>query len=216
MIDSLFTLGLDYPRRSKFFRSELINFFLLTRENNLDILQIKGSYAGAMGYGQFISSSYRSYAIDYDDDGVADLFGSVDDAIGSVANYLVKRGGWKRDGQIIQEVKLNTPRLTYTPNSASNKFIPLLFSEGEDMHYIVKSGDTLSDIALQNNLSTKSLVKLNNLKNENKLFAGQKILVRKKKDLYFIGDDNFIAITKYNISHFYAMAVYYLSEELKK
>ena len=53
-------------------------------------------------------------------------------------------------------------------------------------------------------------------KNENKLFAGQKILVRKKKDLYFIGDDNFIAITKYNISHFYAMAVYYLSEELKK
>ena len=85
VIDSLFTLGLDYPRRSKFFRSELINFFLLTRENNLDILQIKGSYAGAMGYGQFISSSYRSYAIDYDDDGVADLFGSVDDAIGSVA-----------------------------------------------------------------------------------------------------------------------------------
>jgi LysM repeat protein len=84
------------------------------------------------------------------------------------------------------------------------------------MHYIVKSGDTLSDIALQNNLSTKSLAKLNNLKNENKLFAGQKILVRKKKDLYFIGDDNFIAITKYNISHFYAMAVYYLSEELKK
>jgi LysM repeat protein len=83
------------------------------------------------------------------------------------------------------------------------------------MHYIVKSGDTLSDIALQNNLSTKSLAKLNNLKNENKLFAGQKILVRKKKDLYFIGDDNFIAITKYNISHFYAMAVYYLSEELK-
>jgi LysM repeat protein len=84
------------------------------------------------------------------------------------------------------------------------------------MHYIVKSGDTLSDIALQNNLSTKNLAKLNNLKNENKLFAGQKILVRKKKDLYFIGDDNFIAITKYNISHFYAMAVYYLSEELKK
>ena len=94
-------------------------------------------------------------------------------------------------------------------------FGALLFTEGEDMHYIVKSGDTLSDIALQNNLSTKSLAKLNNLKNENKLFAGQKILVRKKKDLYFIVDDNFIAITKYNISHFYAMAVYYLSEELK-
>jgi len=215
VIDSLFTLGLDYPRRSKFFRSELINFFLLTRENNLDILQIKGSYAGAMGYGQFISSSYRSYAIDYDNDGIADLFNSVDDAIGSVANYLVKRGGWKRDGNIIQKVKLNNPRLTYSPNSASNKFIPLMFSEGLDEYYIIKKGDTLSDIALKNNISIKELAKLNNIKNQNDIYSGQKILVRNKKDLYFIGDDNFIAITKYNISHFYAMAVYYLSEELK-
>jgi membrane-bound lytic murein transglycosylase B len=215
VIDSLFTLGLDYPRRSKFFRSELINFFLLTRENNLDILQIKGSYAGAMGYGQFISSSYRSYAIDYDNDGIADLFNSVDDAIGSVANYLVKRGGWKRDGNIIQKVKLNNPRLTYSPNSASNKFIPLMFSEGLDEYYIIKQGDTLSDIALKNNISIKELAKLNNIKNQNDIYSGQKILVRNKKDLYFIGDDNFIAITKYNISHFYAMAVYYLSEELK-
>ena len=215
VIDSLFTLGLDYPRRSKFFRSELINFFLLTRENNLDILQIKGSYAGAMGYGQFISSSYRSYAIDYDNDGIADLFNSVDDAIGSVANYLVKRGGWKRDGNIIQKVKLNNPRLTYSPNSASNKFIPLMFSEGLDEYYIIKKGDTLSDIALKNNISIKELTKLNNIKNQNDIYSGQKILVRNKKDLYFIGDDNFIAITKYNISHFYAMAVYYLSEELK-
>jgi membrane-bound lytic murein transglycosylase B len=56
---------------------------------------------------------------------------------------------------------------------------------------------------------------LNNLKNQNNIYSGQKILVRNKKDSYFIGDDNFIAITKYNISHFYAMAVYYLSEELK-
>ena len=215
VIDSLFTLGLDYPRRSKFFRSELINFFLLTRENNLDILQIKGSYAGAMGYGQFISSSYRSYAIDYDNDGIADLFNSVDDAIGSVANYLVKRGGWKRDGNIIQEVKLNNPRLTYSPNSASNKFIPLMFSEGLDEYYVIEKGDTLSDIAFKNNISVKELAKLNNIKNQNNIYSGQKILVRNKKEFYVIGDDNFIAITKYNISHFYAMAVYYLSEELK-
>ena len=69
VIDSLTTLGFDDPRRSKFFRSELIQFFLLTRENNLDIFKTKGSYAGAMGYAQFISSSYRAYAIDYDGDG---------------------------------------------------------------------------------------------------------------------------------------------------
>ena len=92
VIDSLTTLGFDDPRRSKFFRSELIQFFLLTRENNIDILETKGSYAGAMGYSQFISSSYRAYAIDYDGDGYVDLFNSVEDAIGSIANYLKKHG----------------------------------------------------------------------------------------------------------------------------
>ena len=79
VIDSLLTLGFDYPRRAKFFRKELVDFFLLTRENDLNINEIKGSYAGAMGYGQFISSSYRAYAIDFDGDGYADLFNSVDD-----------------------------------------------------------------------------------------------------------------------------------------
>ena len=165
VIDSLLTLGFDYPRRSKFFREELVNFFLLTRENELDILDIKGSYAGAMGYGQFISSSYRAYAIDYDGDENADLFNSVDDAIGSVANYLYVHG-WKREGDIVYESFPNNVRKVFNPSSGLSKFIPLSFNEDG-------------------------------------------------KDLNFIGDDNFIAITKYNISHFYAMAVYYLSEELK-
>jgi len=166
VIDSLLTLGFDYPRRSKFFREELVNFFLLTRENELDILDIKGSYAGAMGYGQFISSSYRAYAIDYDGDEKADLFNSVDDAIGSVANYLYVHG-WKREGDIVYESFPNNVRKVFNPSSGLSKFIPLSFNEDG-------------------------------------------------KDIYFIGDDNFIAITKYNISHFYAMAIYYLSEELKK
>ena len=165
VIDSLLTLGFDYPRRSKFFRKELVNFFLLTRENELDIFNIKGSYAGAMGYGQFISSSYRAYAIDYDGDGNADLFNSVDDAIGSVANYLYIHG-WKREGEIVYETFPNNVRKVFKPSDGLSKFIPLSFNEDG-------------------------------------------------KDINFIGDDNFVAITKYNISHFYAMAVYYLSEELK-
>ena len=165
VIDSLLTLGFDYPRRSKFFRKELVNFFLLTRENELDIFNIKGSYAGAMGYGQFISSSYRAYAIDYDGDGNADLFNSVDDAIGSVANYLYIHG-WKREGEIVYETFPNNVRKVFKPSDGLSKFIPLSFNEDG-------------------------------------------------KDINFIGDDNFIAITKYNISHFYAMAVYHLSEELK-
>ena len=166
VIDSLTTLGFDDPRRSKFFRSELIQLFLLTRENNLDILKIKGSYAGAMGYSQFISSSYRAYAIDYDGDGYIDLFNSIDDAIGSIANYL-KRHGWKKEGKIVVQTFPNNVRKFYKPHQSLTQFIPLTFNEnGEDLH--------------------------------------------------FIGDDNFRAIARYNISDVYAMAVYYLSEEFKK
>ena len=166
VIDSLTTLGFDDPRRSKFFRSELIQFFLLTRENNLDIFKTKGSYAGAMGYAQFISSSYRAYAIDYDGDGYVDLFNSVDDAIGSIANYL-KVHGWKREGSIVVKTYPNNVRKFYKPHKSLTQFIPLTFTEnGEELH--------------------------------------------------FIGDDNFRAIARYNISDVYAMAVYYLSEEFKK
>ena len=166
VIDSLTTLGFDDPRRSKFFKSELIQFFILTRENNLDILKVKGSYAGAMGYGQFISSSYRAYAIDFDGDGYVDLFNSLEDAIGSTANYL-KRHGWKKEGSIVTRVYPNNVRKFYKPHESLTQFIPLTFNEnGEELH--------------------------------------------------FVGDDNFRAIARYNISDVYAMAVYYLSEEFKK
>ena len=166
VIDSLTTLGFDDPRRSKFFKSELIQFFILTRENNLDILNIKGSYAGAMGYGQFISSSYRAYAIDFDGDGYVDLFNSLEDAIGSTANYL-KRHGWKKEGNIVTRAYPNNVRKFYKPHESLTQFIPLTFEEnGEELH--------------------------------------------------FVGDDNFRAIARYNISDVYAMAVYYLSEEFKK
>ncbi len=166
VIDSLTTLGLDYPRRSAFFKDELIKFFLLTRENNLDIYSIKGSYAGAMGYGQFISSSYRAYAVDFDGDNDIDLFNSVDDAIGSIANYL-KVHGWKKNGKIVTKSSPNNVSEVYKPHDSLSKFIPLSFNEGGEENY-------------------------------------------------FIGDDNFVAITKYNRSHFYAMAIYYLAEEFKK
>ena len=166
VIDSLTTLGFDDPRRSKFFKSELIQFFILTRENNLDILKVKGSYAGAIGYGQFISSSYRAYAIDFDGDGYVDLFNSLEDAIGSTANYL-KRHGWKKEGSIVTRVYPNNVRKFYKPHESLTQFIPLTFTEnGEELH--------------------------------------------------FVGDDNFRAIARYNISDVYAMAVYYLSEEFKK
>ena len=212
VLDSLATLGFDFPRRSKFFKSELIQFFQLTRENNLDIYSIQGSYAGAMGYGQFISSSYRAYAVDYDGDGYADLFNSVPDAIASIANYL-KVHGWKRNGHVVQKVNLNNVSNLYKHNDNSDKFIPLMFTEGSTQKYTIKDGDSLLEIALANDLSLKELMILNNITNQDVIKAGQQILLTKEKDIYFIGDDNFIAITKYNRSHFYAKAVYDLSLE---
>jgi membrane-bound lytic murein transglycosylase B len=99
VVDALSTLGFDYPPRAKFFRKELKQFFLLAREQKQDPLTLKGSYAGAMGYGQFIPSSYRAYAIDYTEDGFADIWNNPTDAIGSVANYF-KRHGWKKDAPV--------------------------------------------------------------------------------------------------------------------
>ena len=214
VLDSLATLGFDFPRRSKFFKSELIQFFILTRENNLDINAVQGSYAGAMGYGQFISSSYRAYAIDYDGDGYADLFNSVPDAVASIANYLQKHG-WKRDGAIVQKVEINKVNKTYKHQTNLKKYIPLQFTEDLEEEYIIKNGDSLSSIAISNNLELQQLMTLNNIKNKNLIKSGQTILLNKPQDLYFIGDDNFIAITKYNRSHFYAKAVYDLSLEFK-
>ena len=215
VLDSLVTLGFDFPRRSKFFKSELIQFFILTRENNLDINAVQGSYAGAMGYGQFISSSYRAYAIDYDGDGYADLFNSVPDAVASIANYLQKHG-WKRDGAIVQKVEINKVNKTYKHQANLKKYIPLQFTEGLEEEYIIKNGDSLSSIAISNNLELQQLMTLNNIKNKNLIKSGQTILLKKPQDLFFIGDDNFIAITKYNRSHFYAKAVYDLSLEFKQ
>jgi membrane-bound lytic murein transglycosylase B len=214
VLDSLVTLGFDFPRRSKFFKSELVQFFILARENNLDINSVQGSYAGAMGYGQFISSSYRAYAIDYDGDGYADLFNSVPDAVASIANYL-KKHGWKRGGAIVQKVELNKVNKTYNHQGSLIKYIPLKFTQGLEEEYIIKEGDNLSSIAYTHDLKLKQLMTLNNIKDKNVIKIGQTILLTKPKDLYFIGDDNFIAITKYNRSHFYAKAVYDLSLEFK-
>ena len=214
VLDSLATLGFDFPRRSKFFKSEPVQFFILTRENNLDINSVQGSYAGAMGYGQFISSSYRAYAIDYDGDGYADLFNSVPDAVASIANYL-KKHGWKRDGVIVQKVILNKVSKTYNHPSNSSKYIPLQYKEGLEKEYIIQEGDSLLSIAINNDIKLQQLMSLNNIKDKNIIKTGQTIRLTEQEDLYFIGDDNFIAITKYNRSHFYAKAVYDLSLEFK-
>ena len=84
VVEALSTLAFDYPPRAKFFRKELTEFFILTRDQKLEPLSLTGSYAGAMGYGQFIPSSYRAYAVDFDGDNFKDIWNNKADAIGSV------------------------------------------------------------------------------------------------------------------------------------
>ena len=188
VLDALSTLSFDYPRRSNFFSQELINLLLLARENNLDIFKLKGSYAGAMGYGQFIPSSYRAYAVDFDNDGSVDLLNSVEDAIGSIANYLFQHG-WKSNYPIIWEV-----------NHSFEGF----------------NSDLVNNVRKKVNFDKKTMSPKNAIDFNFEGLNTDVLLLSyetNKSTNYFVGTRNFIAITKYNVSHFYAKAVYDLSQE---
>ncbi|QMU61637.1 MAG: lytic murein transglycosylase B [Gammaproteobacteria bacterium] len=189
VLDSLVTLGFDYPPRQKFFRSELEHFLLLAQEEKLDPLAIKGSYAGAMGKSQFISSSYRHYAVDFDENGTRDLWGSNEDVIGSVANYF-KRHGWKADEVVTVPAKVQGKRF----KALLEKGLKPVASVSELPQYNVTS---------EYNADTKRAVALLEFKNNN-------------SEEYWLGFNNFYVITRYNHSHMYAMAVYQLSQQIKK
>ncbi|MFZ2541424.1 MAG: lytic murein transglycosylase B [Gallionella sp.] len=104
-LDALTTLAFDFPRRKEFFRSELENYLLLARDQQLDLNTILGSYAGALGIPQFMPSSYRSYAVDFNGNQKVDLLNEPADAIGSVANYL-KNYGWINSTPIAVRAKV--------------------------------------------------------------------------------------------------------------
>ncbi len=105
-LDALTTLAFDYPRRADFFMSELENYLLLARDQEFDLLSIRGSYAGALGVPQFMPSSYRNYAVDFNGDNSVDLLNQTEDAIGSVANYL-KGYGWITGKDIVLPTKIS-------------------------------------------------------------------------------------------------------------
>ena len=110
IVDAFYTLGFYGKRRNKYFLKEFEEFLILARENNIAPNSIKGSFAGAIGIAQFMPSSYREYAIDFDGDGKADLENSVADAIGSASNYL-KRHGWKRGEPIVFPVSADNDQV---------------------------------------------------------------------------------------------------------
>jgi membrane-bound lytic murein transglycosylase B len=188
VMDALATLAFDYTPRSAFFRKELREFMLLTREENIeDPLTLMGSYAGAMGYGQFMPSSFRAYAVDFDGDGKRDIWNNPADAIGSIANYFAKHG-WESGQLIASPVEIK-----------GNNFSSLVSS----------------DLALNtsvNELKQQGVTPIFCLMPDTKTMLMQ--LEGEDGPEFWIGLKNFQVITTYNRSQLYAMAAFELSEAI--
>ena len=195
IIDSLVTLGFYYPQglssdRSEFFSKELMQYMQLASEEGLPTAEVTGSYAGAMGMGQFMPSSYREYAVDFDEDGSRDLWRSTADVVGSVANYL-HRHGWQPGQPVTKRA---------------------IASEGAAFDEISTRGFKPSLTVAQ--WQEKGFTSSNELPPD--LPAAVLKLKEKKRNTYWLTFKNFYVITRYNRSPRYAMAVYELSQEIKK
>lgn len=203
VIDALYTLAFAYPRsgnpdklayenkREAFFRDELAQLFALGKEEGFDIAQLKGSYAGAMGWGQFMPSSYRQYAVDGDGDGKRDLFNDLDDVFASVANYFAEKGKWQRGGPVMLAATRDAAAVDFVnPGNAVTLDQTLAGTEGLGYR---PAANAAVDASLPLTLIT---------------------LEGSSGPEYWMVFNNFKAITTYNISRLYATAVYQLSEAL--
>ena len=189
VVDALATLGFDYPPRGAFFAGQLEQLFILAREQKLDPNTLMGSYAGAMGYGQFIPSSYRHYARDHDGDGQADIWANKGDAIASVANYF-KEHGWQFAKPVMHKVTLAKPASSFAFNDSARPKTTVANWRS--------SGVTINDAA------------------DDKKAATLLMFEQQDGSEYWLGFNNFYVITRYNRSHLYARAVWELSQALKQ
>lgn len=187
VLEALATLAFYYPRRAEFFRTELEQFLLLARENGMNPLDVRGSFAGAIGIPQFMPGSQRRYAVDFDGDRKIDLYGSVDDAIGSVGRFL-EQHGW----QAVQAIAV--PARTRGEPERS------LIEAG--IQPTLKVGD-LAQQGITASADPQAVVTLVDLVSPG------------RPTEYWLGFDNFYVITRYNRSSFYAMSVFQLAEEIR-
>lgn len=192
VLQALSTLAFDYPKRATFFKKELEQFLLLSREQKLNPTTILGSYAGAMGASQFIPSSYRNYAVDFVNAGSIDLNNNINNAIASIANYLAKNG-WDKDNSFIAE-KCEIDLKQKLPIAKSSNPIP---------------EKSLTEIKKLNLYPKESL---NNIDK----FALVEFSLDNNQKEYWLTSKNFYSVTRYNHSSNYALAVFKLSQEIKK
>lgn len=188
VLDSLATLSFKYTARSKFFKRELAEFFVLCREQGISPDSVYGSYSGAIGQPQFMPSSYRYYAVDFSGDGKRDLRHNTKDAIGSVANYF-KRHGWKKNAMVTEPAIVKGSRyrlLRKNPRKAQYSINRL------KRYGVTRQGNQTPGLA--------SLVTLHNQQSKE----------------HWLAYKNFFVITRYNTSKQYAMAVYQLAQALAK
>ncbi|WP_027855638.1 lytic murein transglycosylase B [Marinobacterium litorale] len=189
VLDALATLGFDYPRRSQFFLGQLEHYLLMTREEGIEPGTLKGSYAGAMGFGQFIPSSFRHYAVDFDGDGKRNIWQNPVDAIGSVANYFHEHG-WKQGEPVRSNVVIGQPAQDGWFNADLKPEVTLAQWAERDIH--TRHGIDLAQPATLMRLEMED------------------------GDHYWFGLHNFYVITRYNHSRLYAMAVYELSQAIRE
>lgn len=191
VINALSTLAFDFPRRSDFFSKELKQFLMLSKEQGLNPLAVQGSYAGAMGYPQFMPSSWRNLGIDFDGDNKADLINNPIDAIGSIGNYFAANG-WQKDQPIAMRGNITGNNYDEIINTKELKTLNTLAE-------LQAKGLNTSD----NSIATTTPVSALRLQGNN----GAE---------FWLAFDNFYVITKYNRSTLYAMAVFQLSQAIKE
>ena len=189
LIDALTSLSLEYKKRSKFFTKQLEEYLLLTREQRLNPLEIQGSYGGAFGIVQFMPDSFRDYAVDFNGDGVKNLFDPAD-AIGSTANFFVKKGKWNSHIPVAMRVQYGKKR-----------FYGL--STGYRTEY------------QQNHLISLGMRPTSNFYG----YRGAVSLIKLSKydrDELWWGTKNFYAIGRYNPRDYYIMSVHQLAQAVRK
>ncbi|HSA89304.1 MAG TPA: lytic murein transglycosylase B [Burkholderiales bacterium] len=190
VVDALTTLAFDYPPRARFFRSELESYLLMARDAGIDVFSVRGSYAGAIGIPQFMPSSARRYAVDFDGNGAIDLQKSRADAIGSVANFL-KLHGWQRDADVAVEGRVS--------GDGWRAYADARFEPKHSLSELRQAGIEFD--SPQPAGASATVVELANADRPSEFRVGLR---------------NFYVITRYNRSALYAAAVADLASELRK